>query len=111
MADHRVFELRTYYATPGNLDRLQQRFRDHTVALFARHGMELVAFFTPADGDAEVLTYLMAYPDRVTADAAWDAFRADPDWVAAKSASEVDGSLVDHLDSTFLQPTDLSPLR
>jgi hypothetical protein len=35
----RVFELRTYTTTPGNLGALHSRFRDHTVSLFAKHGM------------------------------------------------------------------------
>ena len=38
----RVFELRTYTAAPGKLDTLQARFRDHTVALFEKHGPRLV---------------------------------------------------------------------
>ena len=38
----RCFELRTYTATPGKLDALNARFRDHTCALFRKHGMEIV---------------------------------------------------------------------
>src|SRR2546425_917244 len=34
----RTFELRTYTATAGHLDDLNARFRDHTVALFKKHG-------------------------------------------------------------------------
>src|SRR5262245_6925047 len=37
--DSRVFELRTYYAAPGKLNDLHARFRDHTMALFEKHGM------------------------------------------------------------------------
>jgi len=35
----RFFELRTYTASPERLDKLQARFRNHTVGLFQRHGM------------------------------------------------------------------------
>lgn len=35
-----VFELRTYTTNDGKLDNLNARFRDHTVALFKKHGME-----------------------------------------------------------------------
>jgi hypothetical protein len=38
--DSRCFELRTYYAAPGKLEALNARFRDHTCALFKKHGME-----------------------------------------------------------------------
>ncbi len=112
MAGTRVFELRTYQALPGRLDALQARFRDHTVRLFARHGIEVVVFCRPTDGERahDTLTYLLAFPDRAAAEASWTAFRAEPEWVAAKAASEVDGDLVDHIDSTFLAPTDYSPL-
>lgn len=43
----RVFELRTYTTTPGNLGRLQARFRDHTVALFQKHGMTNLFYWIP----------------------------------------------------------------
>ena len=38
--DQKVFELRTYQATPGNLDNLHARFRDHTIRIFRKtwHG-------------------------------------------------------------------------
>jgi len=35
----KVFELRTYTATPGNLDNLHARFRNHTTRIFRKHGM------------------------------------------------------------------------
>ena len=46
--DGPVFEMRTYYANEGKLDDLLTRFRDHTVALFEKHGMENVGYFVPA---------------------------------------------------------------
>ena len=51
-ADGRVFELRTYTTAPGKLDTLNARFRSHTLALFAKHGMEVVGFWEPVDQDA-----------------------------------------------------------
>jgi len=109
----RIFELRTYLANPGKLAALQTRFRDHTLALFARHSMDVVAFFTPTDGENadRTLVYLLAFPDRATADRAWDDFRADPDWIKAKADSEVDGVLTERVDSVFLVPTGYSPLH
>ena len=35
----RVFELRTYTSHEGKLQDVQNRFRDHTTKLFAKHGM------------------------------------------------------------------------
>lgn len=113
MTDHRTFELRTYHAMPGKLAALHQRFRDHTFGLFARHGLELVAFLSATDEPERenTVVYLLAFPDREQAAQSWKAFQTDPDWVAAKSASEVDGPLVDHIDSIYLDPTAESPLR
>ena len=34
-----------------------------------------------------------------------------PDWVAAKKASEVNGSLTSKVESVYLTPTDYSPLK
>ena len=45
--DEKVFELRTYTATPGNLDNLHARFRDHTTRIFRKHGMEVVGYWSP----------------------------------------------------------------
>ena len=37
-----VFELRVYHANEGKLDDLLARFRNHTITIFNRHGMESV---------------------------------------------------------------------
>ena len=109
----RVFELRTYIAAPGKLDALNKRFREHTCELFKKHGMTLIGFWVPTDGEAakNTLTYLLAHKDRASADASWKAFRADPLWIEAKKASEVDSSLTEKVTSVFMRPTDYSPLK
>jgi hypothetical protein len=110
----RVFELRTYIASPGKLDALNARFRDHTVALFKKHGMEVVGFWEPVDKDAgagEKLVYILAHSSRAAAEASWKAFRADPEWVKVKADSEKDGVLPAKIESVFLAATDYSPLK
>lgn len=114
----RVFELRTYHTTPGNLSSLDARFRNHTRAFFTKHGMTNLAYFHPVDADkgaGGVLVYFLAHASRAAATASWDAFRADPGWIAAKAASEkaAGGSLTvpDGVSSIFLQPTDFSAIR
>lgn len=109
----RVFELRTYVTHEGRLDALHARFRDHTMRLFERHGMTNVGYWVPTDGEgaSNTLIYLLAYPDRESARAAWAAFQADPEWQAARAASEEDGPIVARVESVFLEPTDYSPIR
>jgi hypothetical protein len=114
----RVFELRTYTSSSGNLDRLNDRFRKHTLKLFEKHGMTNVGYWTPAKnepGAADTLIYLLAHTSTEAAKKSWDAFRADPAWIAAKKASEevAGGSLTvpDGVKSVYLKPTDYSPMR
>jgi hypothetical protein len=109
----RLFEMRTYTAAEGKLDALNARFRQHTNRLFIKHGMTLIGYWTPAEGpDAKTtLVYILAYPSREAREKAWEGFRADPEWVAARDASEKDGKLLVKVESTFLTPTDYSPLK
>ena len=111
--DKRVFEMRTYYAAPGKMKALHDRFRNHTNKLFEKHGMTLVGFWSPTDAkEAELkMIYILAYPSKEAADKAWKAFREDPDWLKAKAASEKDGKLVDKVESVFMNATDYSPIK
>ncbi len=103
------FELRTYYAAEGKLDALNTRFRDNTTALFTRHGMTNVGYWMPLENPQRKLVYLLSYPDLAARQSSWKAFQADPEWTAAKTASEVSGKLVDKVESLFLTLTDFSP--
>ena len=125
----RVFELRTYTASSGNLGALDDRFRHHTLKLFSKHGMEHVAYWhLMPDKDKEkeskktnradnTLIYILAHKSKEAAEASFQAFRADPDWTAVKEASEktAGGSLTEGgaagVQSVFLKPTDYSPMN
>ncbi len=43
----RVWELRIYTTPPGRLVYLNQRFRDHTMKLFKKHGMRNIIYWAP----------------------------------------------------------------
>ena len=115
----RVFELRTYIATPGNLPALNSRFRDHTVRLFAKHGMTNLIYWNLAPGQAgadSMLVYLLSHSSTEAAGNSFESFRKDPDWLQARAASEkqAGGSLTvadKGVVSEFLVPTDYSPLK
>ncbi len=106
-----VYELRVYHAASGRLGDLLARFRDHTVQLFAKHGLKSVAYWTPADEPAKsnTLVYVLEHPSREAAAANWKAFQDDPEWKSVKEKSEANGSLVDKIESTYLTLTDFSP--
>lgn len=106
-----VFELRVYHTFEGKLDGLLARFRDHTITIFKRHGMESVAYWTPTEAplQGKTLFYILKHPSREAATANWAAFHDDPEWKQVSAASEVNGKLVERVESTFLKLTDFSP--
>jgi hypothetical protein len=108
---NRVFEIRTYYANEGKLDALLARFRDHTVALFKKHGMTNVGYWVPADNKENKLVYMLAFPSREARNKAFKAFLADPDWQKANKESIKDGRLVKKIVSEFLAGTDFSKIK
>jgi hypothetical protein len=105
-----IFELRIYHALPGKLNDLVARFRDHTDALFAQHGMKSVAYWMPLDEPQKSNTfiYILQHPSREAAAANWKSFQADPAWVSVKEKSEANGKLVEKIDSTFMEMADFS---
>jgi hypothetical protein len=112
--DSRTFELRTYYAPPGKLDELHARFRNHTIRLFKKHGMTMVGFWAPTappDAAANTLVYVLAYPSDQAREAAWQGFNTDPEWIAAREASERSGKIVAKVESVMMKATDYSDLR
>jgi len=105
--------MRTYYAHPGRMKALHERFRSHTCKLLEKHGMTLIGFWSPIDSkhSEEKMVYILAYPNKASADRSWAAFRADPDWVKARDASEKDGPIVAKVESVYLNPTDYSAIK
>ena len=112
-AGSHVYEIRTYTTPDGKLDALKARFRDHTIAIFNKHNMKSIGYWTPQDAplSQNTLIYILEHPSREAAKANWAAFGADPDWVKAKGESEVNGKLTTKVDSVFVDPTDFSPIK
>ena len=94
--NQKVFELRTYQATPGNLGNLHARFRDHTIRIFRKHGMEIVGFWSPTSEEErdDILVYLLAHDSQDAADASWQAFGADPEWASVAEESNKNGQIL-----------------
>jgi hypothetical protein len=108
--DTGVYEMRVYYAPPHKLDALHARFRDHTMKLFAKHGMTNVGYFVPVGENPErKLVYFLRHASSSAADASWRAFVDDPEWKAAHAASEKEGKLVEKIVARRMQTTDYSP--
>jgi hypothetical protein len=112
-AENRVFEQRIYTTKEGKLDDLLKRFREHTTKLFEKHGMTNIGYWVPEHEpkSKNTLIYILAYPSREAAKKSWDAFRADPVWQKVQKESEANGKIVDHVESTFMDPTDFSKIK
>lgn len=107
-----IYELRVYRALPGRMPALLARFREHTCALFEKHGITNIGYWTNAIGGRnDELLYLLAYEDLAARDAKWSAFQADPEWQRVKAESERDGLIIEHFENRILAPTDFSPLK
>lgn len=103
------YELRTYTAHEGKLEALHNRFRNHTIKLFEKHGMVNIGYWTPQENANHQLIYLLSYPNRQARERAWEKFFEDAEWKKAYSESIVNGRLVKKVESLFLAPTDYSP--
>ena len=114
-AGNRVFEIRTYTTPPGKLEALKARFRDHTIKVFNKYDMKSIGYWVPQDAPLKdnTLIYVLSHESREAAAKSWAAFRADPDWVKAKTESEKDGALTvpNGVVSVFADPTEFSPIK
>ena len=108
-----VYELRLYHVNDGKMEALKARFRDHVDALFRQHNMRSVGYWQPQDAPSSqnLFVYILEHPSREEAQKNWAAFREDPQWKKAKADSEVNGALVDHIDSHFMDPTTFSEMK
>ncbi|MEX0599913.1 MAG: NIPSNAP family protein [Rhodothermales bacterium] len=105
----RVFELRTYTPHEGKFEDLLARFRDHTLRIFEKHGMQNVAYWI--DQDEERLIYILAFPGVHAQYEAWREFIADPEWQQVAEESHRDGPLVANIESVTMRPTVYSEMR
>ena len=102
-------EKRVYEAMPGKLPDLHNRFSNHTMALFEKHGIENVAYWTEVVGTSNRLVYMLGYPDLGAREKSWAAFGSDPAWQKARAASEENGALLRVTKHSILRLTDYSP--
>ena len=103
----RCFELRTYTVREGSsIDLLHSRFRDHTTALFKKHGMTIIGYWQPV-AKPDTLIYILAYKDAGARDASWAAFNADPEWTKTRTEMQVNVQV----ENVFMAATDYSPMK
>jgi NIPSNAP len=107
-----IHELRVYQSVPGKMPVLQNRFAEKTLALWEKHGIRAVGFWTTLVGESSnELTYMLAWESMADREKRWSEFQTDPAWVKARDDSEHDGPIVASIKNQFLKPTSFSALK
>ncbi|MCK8783714.1 NIPSNAP family protein [Roseomonas sp. NAR14] len=104
-----IHELRVYHCLPGRLPVLLRRFEAATLAIWERHGIRQAGFWTVEIGESnQDLYYLLEWDSLAERERKWTAFMNDPEWQAARAASEKDGPIIASYSNTILRPTAFS---
>ncbi len=107
-----IYELRVYHAVPGRLPALLKRFETITLGIWERHGIRQAGFWTVLIGESnQILHYLVQWESLAERETKWNAFMADPEWIAKRAESERDGPIVAKITNSFLQPTSFSSVK
>lgn len=100
-----IVELRSYRCCPGRLPALQERFTKHTLGFFRKHGIKPIGFWTTLVGeDNHELMYLLEWEDMAERERKWNAFQADPEWIARRAESEAEKPILARVSNQFLAP-------
>ena len=61
-------------------------------------------------GSVQELHYILAWEDLAQMDGAWNAMRADPEWIEIRRRTEADGTLTTDVRNQLWRLTDYSPV-
>ncbi|MBX9252996.1 MULTISPECIES: NIPSNAP family protein [unclassified Nostoc] len=107
-----IYELRIYHAMPGRLPALLLRFQNHTLRIWEKHGIRQAGFWTTLIGESnQQLTYMLTWDSMAERQERWNAFLADPEWIAISTETEKDGQLVQNISNELLVPTAFSSVK
>ena len=114
-AKSRCFEVRIYTVDQNRvkaenlnvgINELHQRFREKEVAIFQKHGAEIVGVWQQM-GNPDTLVWMLAYRDRAHRDDVWAKFNADPDWKALRTKYPVPVQA----NTFMMSASDYSPMK
>ena len=114
-AKSRCFEVRMYTVDQsrvgtgnfkGGINELHQRFREQEVAIFQKHGAEIVGVWQHL-GNPDTLVWMLAYRDRAHREEVWAKFNADPEWTALRNKYPVPVSA----NTFMMSASDYSPMK
>jgi hypothetical protein len=109
----RLFNLRVYQSHNERAGKKKiEMFNKAELAIFKRTGLTPVFFAETIFGTLMPnLTYMLVFPDEAGRKAAWDKFKADPEWAKLKAMPEyLDSEIVLKVDNYILTPAAYSQL-
>ncbi len=111
----RCFEVRIYTVDQsrigtgnfkGGINELHQRFREKEVAIFKKHGAEILGVWQQMN-NPDTLVWMLAYRDRAHRDDVWAKFNADPEWTALRAKYPVPVNA----NTFMMSATEYSPMK
>ena len=107
-----IVEVRIFTCNPGLLPALKKQFKTRTLAIWKKHGIRQIGFWTVLIGDgSNDLHCALAWKSMAERERKWAKFRADPAWRKVRAETEKDGPIIANINSVFLRPTDFSALK
>lgn len=107
-----IVEMRVYHCAPTRLPALLNRFETITLGFFEKYGIRQIGFWTTLVGtNNHALTYMVQWESLAEREEKWNAFQADPDWIAKRAATEAERPIVERIENQFFTPTAFSALR
>jgi hypothetical protein len=107
-----IVEMRIYHCAPARLPALLERFSRITLGFFDKHGIRQIGFWTTLIGPSNhALTYMLKWDSLAEREQKWNAFQADPEWIAQRNATEAERPIVARVENCFLTPTAFSALQ
>jgi hypothetical protein len=80
--------------------------------MWEKHGIRQVGFWTTVIGPTNhALYYLLEWRDLAERERLWNAFQADPEWIAARAETEKNGPILTHFENMILAPTSYSKIK
>jgi len=110
----RLFDLRIYSVLPGKHHAFRERWAEHAVPVYARHGLQSVGWWTATRKDSagnDQFVCLLAGESADAIQKSIAAFHKDPEWQRIERESERDGKLRDGVEALKLTPTEFSALK
>ena len=110
----RAFDLRIYSVLPGKLDTFRNRWRDHAVPIYERHGLHSVGWWVAEKKDVDGHDQFVCILAAESLDAIQKSigeFHKDAGWQRVEAETEKDGKLRSGVEAFKLGAADFSALK